>query len=205
MRKERTETDVKKRVKSAALCVAVVWMLIMAACGQPVQESAAAGEEGAALPAYENQENWAYYGIGAEKEADLFLICPTVDVNDEYNMSMDDEATKENFFGALNMERGIYEAHTRMYAPYYRQAAMKVYSLAPAEREPYLALAYKDVSAAFSYYLEHENHGRPIVLAGFSQGADMWRCMPSAGPARRKWQKHTPRSSLRRRKTMLAW
>ena len=165
----------KKRMRVAALCMALVWILVMAACGQPVQESAAPQEEAAALPEYEKQENWAYYGIGAEaeKEADLFLICPTVDVNDEYNMSMDDEETKANFFGALNMERGIYEAHTRMYAPYYRQAAMKVYGLAPAEREPYLDFAYKDVSAAFSYYLEHENHGRPIVLAGFSQGADM--------------------------------
>ncbi|MBQ3958857.1 MAG: hypothetical protein II677_00040, partial [Muribaculaceae bacterium] len=40
---------------------------------------------------------------------DLFLICPTVDMKDEYNMSMDDEETKESFLGALNMERGIYE------------------------------------------------------------------------------------------------
>lgn len=28
-------------------------------------------------------------------------------------------------------------------------------------------------SAAFSWYLENKNEGRPIVLAGFSQGADM--------------------------------
>ena len=111
--------------------------------------------------------------MGEGKDADLFLICPTVDMNDEFNMSLEDEATKASFLGALNMERGIYEDSTRMYAPYYRQAAMKVYSLDRAEWEPYMEIAYSDVSAAFSWYLEHENDGRPIVLAGFSQGADM--------------------------------
>ncbi len=122
---------------------------------------------------YSAEENWAYFGIGEGKDADLFLICPTVDMNDEYNMSIDDEETKANFLGALNMERGIYEDSTRMYAPYYRQAAMKVYSEERTEWEPYMQIAYSDVSAAFSYYLENENDGRPIVLAGFSQGADM--------------------------------
>ena len=122
---------------------------------------------------YSDKDNWAYYAIGEDKDADLFLICPTVDMNDEYNMSMDDEKTKESFLGALNMERGIYEDSTRMFAPYYRHAAMKVYSLTPEEREPYLQYAYDDVSAAFEYYLTNENHDRPIVLAGFSQGADM--------------------------------
>lgn len=122
---------------------------------------------------YSDENNWAYYGIGEDKDADLFLICPTVDTKDEYNMSMDDEKTKKNFLGALNMERGIYENNTRMFAPYYRHAAMKVYSMTPKEREPYLQYAYDDVSAAFDYYLKNENQGRPIVLAGFSQGADM--------------------------------
>ena len=122
---------------------------------------------------YADPENWAYYGIGDQKEADLFLICPTVDMKDEYNMSLEDEKTKGNFVGALNMERGIYEDSSRMFAPYYRQAAMKVYGLDPSEQEIYLKVAYRDISDAFSYYLEHENGGRPIILAGFSQGADM--------------------------------
>ena len=124
-------------------------------------------------PDYGDKNNWAYFGVGADKAADLFLICPTVDVNDEYNMSMDDDYTMASFLGALNMERGIYEDCARMYAPYYRQAAMKVYSLSADEREKYLSFAYGDVSAAFRYYLEHENRGRPIILAGFSQGADI--------------------------------
>ena len=57
----------------------------------------------------------------------------------------------ENFLGALNMERGIYDSEARMFAPYYRQGAMKVYGLDPDEAEQYLQLAYNDVSAAFSW------------------------------------------------------
>ena len=146
--------------------------------GQRQQEEPAASEETtapaeAAVTDYADEANWAYYAIGEDRDADLFLVCPTVDMNDEFNMSLDDVDTKASFLGALNMERGIYEDSTRMFAPYYRQAAMKVYSLDRAEWEPYMELAYRDISAAFAYYLEQENNGRPIVLAGFSQGADM--------------------------------
>ncbi len=168
------ETNMMKAI--AALLILVL------ACMSPLPASAEAAEaEGsgcgtlpdAALPDYSRQENWAYFAVGEDKDADLFLICPTVDTNDEFNMSLDDEDTKASFVGALNMERGIYEESARMYAPYYRQAAMKVYALEEAEREPYLMFAYEDVSAAFSRYLEYENDGRPIILAGFSQGADL--------------------------------
>lgn len=145
--------------------VAVVVLLLaglLCACGKPVSDVN-----------YAKTESWAWYGIGEDKNVDVFLICPTVDMNDEYNMSMTDEETKASFLGALNMERGIYADTARLFAPYYQQAAMKVYSLTPEQREPYMELAYRDVSAAFSHYLKQENQGRPIILAGFSQGADM--------------------------------
>ena len=132
-----------------------------------------AEEAAPVLPDYSLSENWAYFAEGEDKPVDVFLVCPTVDTRSEYNMSLENEKVKANFLGALNMERGIYEDSARLYAPYYRQASMKVYALDPAEQEEYLALAYQDVSAAFSRYLEQENQGRPIVLAGFSQGADM--------------------------------
>ena len=124
---------------------------------------------------YSQSENWAYYGIGEGKEADLFLICPTVDMgkNENYNMSMEDTDTKESFVGALNMERGIYEDSAVMYAPYYRQMTFPVYSMSDEEMKPYLEIAYRDVAAAFEYYYKNCNNGRPIILAGFSQGSQL--------------------------------
>ena len=127
-------------------------------------------------PDYSLSENWAYIGEGPnDASADVFFICPTVYSGDEdvFNMSLSDEETKADFLGATNMEKGIYDEDARFFAPYYRQAGLNVYELSAEEREPWLQFAYKDISRAFDYYLEHENEGQPIILAGFSQGADL--------------------------------
>ena len=70
-------------------------------------------------------------------------------------------------------ERGIYEDVTTMYAPYYRQMTFPVYSMTEEEMKPYLDMAYRDVAAAFEYYMKNCNNGRPLILAGFSQGSQL--------------------------------
>lgn len=128
---------------------------------------------------YSKAENWAFCEIenmqNVQKAADVFFICPTVygGTEDEYNMRLNDAETKTNFLGAINMERGIYDGESRFFAPYYRQAGFLVYMMPEKEREPFLELAYSDVKDAFEYYMENYNEGRPIVIAGFSQGADL--------------------------------
>lgn len=152
--------------RSAALFLAILILLTLAAgCGQKKK----VGID------YSDKANWAYFAEGADKPADLFLICPTVDMGKDgsYNMSMDNEKVKQNFLGALNMERGIYDQAAIMYAPYYRQITFPVYSMSEKEMQPYLDTAYKDVAAAFEYYFEHQNNGRPLILAGFSQGSQL--------------------------------
>jgi hypothetical protein len=148
------------------LIIFIASLALLCACSQP---------KDAETVDYSKAENWAYYAEGEGKAADLFLICPTVHMggNGEYNMSMDDEETKESFVGALNMERGIYENSATMYAPFYRQMTFPVYSMSEEEMKPYLEIAYSDVAAAFEYYMENLNNGRPIILAGFSQGSQL--------------------------------
>lgn len=124
---------------------------------------------------YAQAENWAYLESDQTATADVFFICPTVygGESDQFHMSMNDEATKAAFLGATNMEKGIYDQDARFFAPYYRQVGLNVYELPVEERETYLSTAYEDVKDAFTYYMEHYNDGHPIILAGFSQGADM--------------------------------
>jgi len=141
-----------------------------------VAASAGCGDTGGGTGSgrYAAATNWAYFRVGGtEKPADVFLVAPTVDLKDEENMSLADDETKASFLGSLEMERGIYEKECRLFAPFYGQAAMKAYSMGAEDRERCLARAYEDVSEAFRFYVEKENGGRPIVLAGFSQGADM--------------------------------
>lgn len=125
---------------------------------------------------YSESANWAYYESDLENtKADVFFVCPTVYFGTEtsFNMQLTDSKTKENFLGAVNMEKGIYDAQSRLFAPYYRQMGLNVYEMDAEQQAAYSEIAYADVKAAFLYYLEHENNGRPVILAGFSQGADM--------------------------------
>lgn len=124
---------------------------------------------------YADTENWVYLEDDKTASADVFFICPTVysGTDDSFNMDMNDEKVKGDFLGATNMEKGIYDEDCRFFAPYYRQAGLNVYEMPEDEREKYLDIAYEDVEDAFLYYIDNYNNGQPIILAGFSQGADM--------------------------------
>lgn len=125
---------------------------------------------------YAQTENWAYLPEKPDKAVDVFFVAPTVYGGNEQqvNMPIDDAKARKSFLGATNMEKGIYDTDCNFYAPYYRQTSLFSYDkMEPQQQEGYLSYAYGDVKAAFEYYLANENGGRPIVLAGFSQGADM--------------------------------
>ena len=147
------------------LCNLVLVLVLLSVCSLAAAQT----------PNYNDGASWAYWRVGEGKAADLFIICPTVDLGTDghTNMSLADEQTNASFVGALNMQRGIYDADCRMYAPYYRQATLADYTLPAQEAAPYFDLAYSDVRAAFMHYMQHENNGRPFVLSGFSQGAEM--------------------------------
>lgn len=151
--------------KITALCLVLILVFTLTGYGQASNKSSM----------YAQAENWAYLETDKTAAADVFFICPTVFSGeaDCYNMSMDDETTRADFLGATNMEKGIYDQQARFFAPYYQQIGLNAYELSIEAREPYLSVAYQDVKDAFTYYMEHYNEGRPIILAGFSQGADM--------------------------------
>ena len=77
---------------------------------------------------YSDMSNWAYWNAGEEREADLFFVCPTVDMGKggNFNADIESEKYRESFVGAINMEIGIYNDVLSVYAPYYRQATFPV-------------------------------------------------------------------------------
>ena len=154
------------RVKKTMM-ILVIWVgMMLSGCSQNPSDAVD----------YADAENWAYLETtAAETDADVFFICPSVygGSDSACNMSLSDTETKESFVGAINMEKGIYDQNSRFFAPYYRQIGLNVYEMEQEEREPYLEIAYQDIRAAFDYYYETYNEGRPIILAGFSQGADL--------------------------------
>ncbi len=131
------------------------------------------GDEESQPLRYDAISNWAYFEKDADREIDVFLICPTVDTRSETNSFDLNDKLKGRFLNALDMERGIFDETGRLYSPYYRQMSINAYTLPESEREKAKEVAYRDLSAAFRWYLDHENNGRPIILAGFSQGGEM--------------------------------
>lgn len=141
-------------------------------------------------PDYSNLDNWAAYptrddfadgspceevcDMQGQAMVDVFFLHPTTYYNGEnWNASMDDaDLNKKTDETTIKHQASIFNGHGRVYAPRYRQASYGTFFIEDKENmEGTLALAYSDIARSFQYYLEHENNGRPIIIASHSQGS----------------------------------
>jgi hypothetical protein len=113
----------------------------------------------------------------AESKADVFFIHPTIFIykpENEYlwNASMSDVALNSSTDSSTILNQATaFNAAGRVFAPRYRQAHYHAFVTEFKEdKEAALDVAYSDVKRAFEYYLAKENKGRPIIIAGHSQG-----------------------------------
>jgi hypothetical protein len=91
-----------------------------------------------------------------------------------WNQTIADAIQESGATAVTNTQVSVFAASCNIYAPFYRQAALpEVLTADPASAERALSVAYTDVEAAFDYYMANLNHGRPFILAGHSQGANL--------------------------------
>ncbi|MCB9235184.1 MAG: DUF3089 domain-containing protein [Bacteroidia bacterium] len=131
--------------------------------------------------AHPNQKDWAdTVPVDTLKdrqetaEADLFFIYPTMFNSLDYWISpLNDSIQNERVeTRPIKHQASIFNGSCRIFAPRYRQMTYGGFFCADsASKRKSLLTAYSDVKAAFEYYLAHENKGRPIVIAGHSQGS----------------------------------
>ena len=107
------------------------------------------------------------------KDVDVFFIHPTTySQGNTWNADIsDEEINKTVDEKPIKYQATAWNGSCRVYAPRYRQAILKSFFTDKPDGAKALDLAYTDVKAAFQYYLDHYNNGRPIVIASHSQGS----------------------------------
>lgn len=125
---------------------------------------------------YGDRTNWMTIGNHNKHEVDVFYLYPTTYVMGRGENNIADIRNQTMRIGAdshLLSQASVFEDTANIYAPYYRQVdGDYCLSLPPDEQQKLVGgTPLSDVTAAFEYYLDHYNDGRPFFLAGHSQGS----------------------------------
>jgi hypothetical protein len=111
----------------------------------------------------------------SEPPADVFFIGPTTyNGGKEWNAPIGDVKADQLFREVMAPNyAGPFVRVGRIFAPKYRQASLYTLLTLREDAREARAFAYRDVAAAFRYYLDHDNAGRPVVLVGVEQGGTL--------------------------------
>ena len=140
-------------------------------------------------PNYSNLNSWAVHpqsdtkvfeGFNQKNEylpVDTFFIYPTLLTdknNTRWNADIFDDNTRNYVLNSsVKFQASAWYSTGDLYIPYYRQAHLRVFKESfwnNGGKEAY-EMAYNDIKEAFKIYLNEFNNGRPIIIAGHSQGA----------------------------------
>jgi len=130
---------------------------------------------------YSQAEHWLALPLSADKEVDVFYVYPSVwqktsnDPNMPNYSEIDDPTMIAGAKHVFQIQATAFEPIGNIYAPYYRQYDGG-YVLSLSTEEQYRVMGETptlDVVAAFDYYVNNYNNGRPFILAGHSQGSNV--------------------------------
>ncbi len=108
----------------------------------------------------------------ANPRFDCFYVYPTVSTEPTPNADL---RIQQNQIDVAVAQASRFSQVCRVYAPVYRQITLSAILAHPTLDLPfsYGLIAYESLLAGFRDYLAHDNHGRPIVFIGHSQGASI--------------------------------
>jgi hypothetical protein len=108
--------------------------------------------------------------VAASSTFDCFYVYPTVSTQQTDNANLKVQPVEVNMAVA---QASRFSQVCRIWAPMYRQrtkgSLLKGFGSDPAANQ----VAYESLLSAWRGYLAHDNHGRPVVFIGHSQGAAM--------------------------------
>ncbi len=141
----------------------------------PKMPDYAAEEAWAALPTKKSYARlWAKgFEPSKAKQADVFFVHPTTYLSGKgWNAPLEDKEAKRRVDkSVMKYQASAFHGCCRVYAPRYRQATLYFAIARNQDAWKAMDLAFGDVKRAFRHFLKHHNQGRPILLAGHSQGS----------------------------------
>ncbi len=134
------------------------------------------GDEIAATD-YSKADNWLHIP-DTNYEVDVFYLYPTAWTRQDGEplyCEIDNSSLRNGAAYVYTAQAAAFETVSNVYAPFYRQIdAVWALEKPLTESESYFeGLPLADAIAAFEYYLEHYNNGKPFILASHSQGSSV--------------------------------
>ena len=124
----------------------------------------------------DDPSKWLPQGVNPTVPGELaatFYLHPTTYLErDRWNAPFDaagEAGRRARLF--VESQSGAFNGVSEVWAPKYRQAAFGAFLLKSQDAQKALDLAYRDVLAAFDLFLAAQPAGKPIILAGHSQGS----------------------------------
>ena len=145
--------------------------LTLAACGSDSSRTVSQATD------YSQARHWLSIPVVVHA-VDVFYLYPTAwqrKDQDPVICPIDNPSMLAGSASAFARSASAFETVANIYAPYYRQADATYALLLPLpELEALIAgIPTQDAVAAFDYYINHFNKGRPFIIAGHSQGSNV--------------------------------
>jgi len=126
---------------------------------------------------YSNPARWLSAEATGTKKVDVFYVYPTAysrtSTSQPVFCTVDNPQMMKGAQVSFQQQATAFAPLANIYAPYYRQvdAAYQLAQPVAQQNANIQQVPLVDVTAAFEYYLQHYNKGRPFILVGHSQGS----------------------------------
>jgi predicted small secreted protein len=128
---------------------------------------------------YSQGEHWLALPTELDKNVDVFYLYPTVwskeNESDPIICDIDNPMMLQQSKNAYEKQATAFLDTANIYAPYYRQldAASALNMTLEEQTDLIKSMPLTDSLAAFEYYIDNYNNGRPFILASHSQGSNV--------------------------------
>lgn len=120
---------------------------------------------------YAVPSHWLSVPVVTNKAVDLFYLYPTAWTSTNPNpevCAIDEPSMLQQAPQSFARQATAFDPVANIFAPFYRQA-----NLTPVSPSVVAGIPTTDGMAAFEYYIDNFNKGRPFIMAGHSQGANV--------------------------------